>query len=270
MDYLNKADFDAVDLQDDILANTESIDRIALYIRDLPARLRQDRETIRKLSEEITKLTSMINIIQEIGKQTNLLALNAAIEAARAGEAGRGFAVVADEVRALASKSTDAADEIEQRISHAHQVVEQGFSWEFNDETSGELEKAASVTGFIQSLHDNYEDMRQFYKTLLTVSTQHNTNLANDIVDLLGSIQYQDVVRQRIERIQSVIDRLHGVMGSIVGKVERAELDVFDETQELTQLIEDYISEEQRHVHPQQDEQQTGESSDALPQIQLF
>ncbi len=99
------------------------VDETLSKISSLADEIMRSTDVINQLSENSTNIGSMLAVIKGIAEQTNLLALNAAIEAARAGEQGRGFAVVADEVRTLASRTQSSAQEIEEVMTSLHSGI---------------------------------------------------------------------------------------------------------------------------------------------------
>ena len=96
-----------------------------VHIEHLAQEMTRSSQAMQGLQQESRKIGSVLEVIKSVSEQTNLLALNAAIEAARAGEAGRGFAVVADEVRSLAQRTQQSAEEIEELISGLHRGTQQ-------------------------------------------------------------------------------------------------------------------------------------------------
>ena len=97
-------------------------------VRGIADELGNVAQKVEALSEQSERISSIVQVIRGIAEQTNLLALNAAIEAARAGEQGRGFAVVADEVRNLAARTSQATVEINEVVRLNHELAQQAVS----------------------------------------------------------------------------------------------------------------------------------------------
>lgn len=265
--YLDNSNMKAGDMEQEFGESVGFISDIGNFMQQLPARLHQDMEIMREAGKEIDELVKLVDMIKEISKQTDLLALNASIEAARAGDAGRGFAVVADEVRNLSLRSSQAAIMIEKGLTHAQHTMQNGLKFNFIEESAQQMTDAAKVIESIRKLQDNYEDLRQYYKTLFTVVTSHNISLAGDISEIFGHIQFQDVIRQRIERIEIAVEKRNQVLKNFARHLDSPGFNLRELPLRMSEVLDEYLCAEVNHapVSPHTSSQGGGQ-----PQIELF
>jgi len=159
-------------------------------------------EAVIQLRDDSNKIESIIDVINSISEQTNLLALNAAIEAARAGEAGRGFAVVADEVRTLATKTKNSTQEIQSMITSIQ---------------SGTLRAAETMEKGMESTQHSVDQVNQSAETLkgLAVSMAEIDTQAGKIE------QETDIQTNHFQSVSKSIDKMETQFSKTLENLER-------------------------------------------------
>ncbi|GAA0816158.1 hypothetical protein GCM10009111_15530 [Colwellia asteriadis] len=165
----------------------EVVEKTIEGIRVLADNITQAAESINQLQEDTSRVNVVLEVIRGIADQTNLLALNAAIEAARAGEQGRGFAVVADEVRGLASRTQESTEEINQMLSQLQSAAKRAVTMMENSQASVEV---------------SVESANEAGHSLVAI-----TDTVNIIADMNGAIAV-------------ATEEQHQVSGLMVGHVE--------------------------------------------------
>jgi methyl-accepting chemotaxis protein len=189
----------------------QNVDEMIGEIRNVQESVNLIADSVKEFVDSTRAIAGMTQQVKDIAEQTNLLALNAAIEAARAGEQGRGFAVVADEVRKLAEKSAQSANEIDQVTNSLNQK-------------SGHVE--GTVQAGLRSLQSTQEHIERV-STVLNEASAAVTQSSHGVSDIASSVAEQSLasteIARNVEKIAQMSEENHAAVESNSQEIERLE-----------------------------------------------
>lgn len=187
----------------------------------LKQQMGESSNAINQLADDISQVEGVLEVIKNIAEQTNLLALNAAIEAARAGEQGRGFAVVADEVRTLAQRTQTSTGEIEAMVKQL---------------TEGMSEVVDAIAKDVQKLAESNDTVEQTNETLHSI-TSAVSNISNMNTSVAASMEEQTTAVESVNKsMVSLLDMTNAISGEI-GKLDVDAGELNSQFDELAALI---------------------------------
>ncbi|WP_213880974.1 methyl-accepting chemotaxis protein [Pseudomonas sp. dw_358] len=180
-------------------------------------------EVIQRLASQANDIGKVLDVIRSVSEQTNLLALNAAIEAARAGEAGRGFAVVADEVRTLAQRTQQSTHEIEQMVANIQSSTGAAVgSIELNNQRARSTLEATQVSG--QMLESIFTQINEINERNLVIASaaEEQAQVAREVdrnlVNIRSLSDQSGVGATQTREASAELSRLAQQMDSLVGR----------------------------------------------------
>ncbi|EMP54456.1 Hemolysin secretion protein [Marinobacter santoriniensis NKSG1] len=213
----------ASDASDKAGAGEQSVEQTVAKVTELNAQVIQVQERLHALQSDTRNIGTVLDVIKSVAEQTNLLALNAAIEAARAGEQGRGFAVVADEVRSLAQRTQQSASEIEELIDRLVNSAEETVTvMAAGARLAEDTLSTAHITGeAIGTITQAVESIRSLNQQIATAAEQQ-TSVAEEINENITLIRdVSDRTATSTGQVSGASSELAGLAESLRSQVAR-------------------------------------------------
>lgn len=189
-------------------AHSATISQLAEHQESFEKAQSANQARIRAVAEQVRQLTPLAALISEISRQTNLLAINASIEAARAGREGAGFKVVATEVRRLSTQTAEAARQITEGIQAAASTIDLEMANSDAIQGSSAATQLEEVARHVQVMGQTLAEVVPYLGELSTSMDSGMAEVNSDIIETLGDMQFQDINRQLLEHIKDAMSSL--------------------------------------------------------------
>jgi methyl-accepting chemotaxis protein len=203
-------------------AGLQSIEDISIAMEKAVIKVDSSENSVRELANASTEINTIVSSIKTIADQTNLLALNAAIEAARAGEQGRGFAVVADEVRTLATKTSQATTLIQTIVNDLNHKVEESLHsmTEVADVVKRTREQVKSNGDSIQKIAKEAHESSEYSGEIATASSAQIEKLSALNARLNNLYATMKSTGSTLDLVHNISDSLHKTVAVLQNKIE--------------------------------------------------
>jgi methyl-accepting chemotaxis protein len=246
--------------------NGASIEALASHQKAFVTARQDNQDRIRAVVDKVRHLTPLAALIADISRQTNLLSINASIEAARAGPEGAGFKVVAAEVRRLSAQTSEAARQITEGIQAVAIAIDDELVAASQIDPGDSANELSDLAEHIRHISSSLNEVVPYLVNLSGDMDKGMQVMTTDIIDAMGHMQFQDINRQLLEQVESALGSLAEHSAALYALVGGSAPPPPQALEELMQRwVDGYVMQEQRAAHAEVSRRSSGARRDSEP-----
>jgi methyl-accepting chemotaxis protein len=213
----------------------------------------ETRKSLDEILGMVAGLNRIVAQVRTVARQTSMLAINASIEAAQAGENGKGFRVVAGEVKQLSRVSDQAARDIGDGISRLQSAIRASMETLVLDRLEAEKQGFDHLVGSIGDLTENFDQLIGHQRDVMDKVHSESEMIAEPILQLIGSIQFQDVTRQQLQHVSQSMEMIgrHSRQLGLMLQDHQVDPEIPGIEAAIAASLAGYVMSQQRNIHNQ-------------------